>query len=691
MRHFRTWSLATITVLSCLALGACDDIRAFGFLGGMNGAPMITGPASPLTQGMTGQAFAAVTFTASGTTPVTWSVTAGSLPPGMTLDTSSGVYSGTPTAGGTFNFTVTATNSAGTDADPYTHTIVGAAVDSNALLSGNSLAAFAAATPGGIEGGIPVSGLNAGDTLVSIDRRPQNGFLYALGFNASAGTVQLYAVSSSTGVASPIGTVSNFVAADGITQVPIGSGAGTIFGLDFNPTVDRARIVNSAGQNFRMNPNNGALVDGNAMATGTQMDGNINGPTTSVQETAYTNSSPSVTVTTQYTMDSTTDALCIQNPPNNGTQTMCLALSSLIDNVVGFDIPPTVTVATSNTPVTTGSGFAALQLSGQSGTFLANLDLTNGALGTPAAIPATGVVGIAVQQPTSTSMVALSADGLSLIRFLSASPGTAVTVAITGITAGETLVGIDYRAQSGQLYSFGVNDGANTGTVYVLDPQTGAASVVGTAGSVSFVDGSGVAVDFPPAASGYGFDFNPTVDRMRVTTEVGGLNFRLNPVNGAAVDGNLNNTTAPPAGTNTDGPINALPSGATGVSGAAYTNSFGQALMGGVTTQYVIDASSNQLFIQNPPNAGTLTVPVTITSGGSTLDFTSASGFDIPSNVRVNTSASAAPAGSTAFAALTVGGATRLYSIDLVTGAATDLGALVANVSGLAAGQTVVR
>jgi hypothetical protein len=690
MRHFRFWSLATVTVLTCLALGACDDLRAFGFLG-PDTVPTITAPASPLTQGATGQAFPSVTFTATGTAPITWSVTAGSLPPGMTLNASTGAYSGTPTAGGTFNFTVTATNNGGMDSDPYTHTIIGAAgVDSNALLTGNSLAAFTAASPGAVEGGIPVTGLNMGDTLVSIDRRPQNGFLYALGFNSGAGSVQLYAVSSTTGVALPIGTTGMFVAADGTTPVPIGSGAGTVFGIDFNPTVDRVRVVNSAGQNFRMNPNNGALVDGDAVATGTQMDGGVNGPTTSVQETAYTNSSPSVTVTTQYTMDSTTDALCIQNPPNTGTQTQCLALSSLIDNVVGFDIPPTVTVATSNTPVTTGSGFAAVQLSGQTGTFLANLDLTNGSLGTPAALPATGVVGIAVQQPTSTSLTALSADGTSLIRFLSASPGTAVTVAITGVTAGETLVGIDYRPQSGQLYSFGVNDTANTGTVYVLDPQTGAAIVVGTAGGVTFVDGSGVAVDFPPAASGYGFDFNPTVDRIRIVTD-SGLNFRLNPVNGAAVDGNLNNTAAPPAGTNTDGPINALPSGATGVSGAAYTNSFGQGLAGGVTTQYVIDASSDQLFIQNPPNAGTLTAPVMITSGGAPLDFSTASGFDIPSNVRVNTSASAAPAGGTAFAALTVAGATRLYSIDLVTGAATDLGALVANVSGLAAGQTVVR
>ncbi|MFC7645284.1 Ig domain-containing protein [Streptosporangium lutulentum] len=35
-----------------------------------------------------------------------WSVTAGSLPPGLTLNTSTGQLSGTPTTGGTFSFTV---------------------------------------------------------------------------------------------------------------------------------------------------------------------------------------------------------------------------------------------------------------------------------------------------------------------------------------------------------------------------------------------------------------------------------------------------------------------------------------------------------------------------------------------------------------------------------------------------------
>ncbi|MFI6453804.1 putative Ig domain-containing protein [Streptosporangium amethystogenes] len=41
-----------------------------------------------------------------GTAPYAWSITAGSLPPGLTLNASTGVLSGTPTAGGAYSFSV---------------------------------------------------------------------------------------------------------------------------------------------------------------------------------------------------------------------------------------------------------------------------------------------------------------------------------------------------------------------------------------------------------------------------------------------------------------------------------------------------------------------------------------------------------------------------------------------------------
>jgi hypothetical protein len=317
------------------------------------------------------------------------------------------------------------------------------------------------------------------------------------------------------------------------------------------------------------------------------------------------------------------------------------------------------------------------------------VNLANGTLTTAGPISTTGVVGIALQQPAAIPIVTLSADGTQLSRFLSTTPGTAATVTIAGVTAGETLVGIDYRPQTGQLYSIGINPSTDTGTVYILDPQTGAATVVGaTTGLVKFVDANGAPVDFPSIATGYGFDFNPTVDRIRLVSG-NGLNSRVNPNDGTPVDGNLGNTATPPAGVNTDAPINGGPNGTMGVTAAAYTNSFGQSLTGGVTTQYVIDAASNMLFIQNPPNAGTLTAGQAITVSGNTLDFTEASGFDIPSNVRVATSAQ--PATGLAYAALTVGSTTRLYSIELSTGRAISLGTLTGGVSGLAVGQATIR
>jgi len=71
--------------------------------------------ASPLPAGTVGTAYSKTFVAIGGTQTFTWSVTAGTLPAGLTLS-SGGVLSGTPTAAGTANFTLQAKDGGGATA-----------------------------------------------------------------------------------------------------------------------------------------------------------------------------------------------------------------------------------------------------------------------------------------------------------------------------------------------------------------------------------------------------------------------------------------------------------------------------------------------------------------------------------------------------------------------------------------------
>ena len=272
------------------------------------------------------------------------------------------------------------------------------------------------------------------------------------------------------------------------------------------------------------------------------MDGAIGGAMSAVDAAAYTNDQQNVTVTTLYTLSAATDQLFIQNPPNNGTQTVPVAVTlngSLLNFTAanGFDILPGVNVATNNA-VATGVGFAALTVGGV--TSLYTIDLTTGAASFKGAIsngslPAQGLALQGEAVMGGIPAIAISDDGSQLRRFNTATAGTTNSGPVMGIAGSEVLVGIDWRPQTGQLFGLGVNAAANNATLYRIDPQTRTATAIGATGQIAFVALDGVTPVDLPAAGGYGFDFNPTVDRVRVVTNTG-LNFRINPNTGAPVD-----------------------------------------------------------------------------------------------------------------------------------------------------------
>ncbi|DAC72618.1 MAG TPA: hypothetical protein DSN98_04350 [Thermoplasmata archaeon] len=77
----------------------------------IRGAPFIT--TTSLANGEVGVVYSRTVAATSGTPPYTWSISTGALPSGLSLGVSTGIISGTPTAAGTYSFTVRVIDSLG--------------------------------------------------------------------------------------------------------------------------------------------------------------------------------------------------------------------------------------------------------------------------------------------------------------------------------------------------------------------------------------------------------------------------------------------------------------------------------------------------------------------------------------------------------------------------------------------------
>jgi hypothetical protein len=246
--------------------------------------------------------------------------------------------------------------------------------------------------------------------------------------------------------------------------------------------------------------------------------------------------------------------------------------------------------------------------------------------------------------PAGRTIFAIDASN-NLVAFGAPNPTTtaARSIPITGLSSGENVIGIDFRstavttnAPDRRLYG-----ATSASRIVTIDTTTGAAAPVGTAA-------------FTPGLLGtaFGFDFNPTADRIRLHSDQD-QDLRVNQLTGAIAG--VDSALAYAVG---DANVGQNPN----VVGTAYTNS----VVGATATElFAIDSDRDVLVFLASPNSGRLT-----TRGLLGVSTTREVGFDIYGAGLAGTPT------AQAYASLTPEGQSRsrLYTINLTNGVATPVG-----------------
>src|SRR6478672_4919904 len=108
---------------------------------------------------------------------------------------------------------------------------------------------------------------------------------------------------------------------------------------------------------------------------------------------------------------------------------------------------------------------------------------------------------LALTSPQAFAELIYTTNGTSISRFDSGSLGVVTSVPVVGLQVSETLVDIDVRpnpTSPGVQSLYGVGSASR---IYIINPLTGVATQVGTAGA------------FTLNGTAFGMDFNPSVDR----------------------------------------------------------------------------------------------------------------------------------------------------------------------------------
>lgn len=219
-----------------------------------------------------------------------------------------------------------------------------------------------------------LKGITRGQQIVAIDVRPATGQLYGVGVLGSE--AQLYSFNES-GQGTKVGPLFTSLTNTG----------NTTFGFDFNPTIDRIRLVSTAGQNLVFHPDTGAVTVATNLFYGPG-DGN-EGETPAVADIAYDNNVAGAMTSQQRGIDLEQDVL-VTVANNAGTLGTIGSLGFNAVSSGGFDVSGD-----------TGIGYAILRRNNGRAAQLFEINLGTGqasSIGTPllGLLPITGLTTVPV-------------------------------------------------------------------------------------------------------------------------------------------------------------------------------------------------------------------------------------------------------------------------------------------------------